>query len=71
MAVSRPSLGFAMRQLAIFATALVVAGGYAARYADRATETTPPDSQAAVMQPAYEPREPSSSGRSLTVEGDR
>jgi aspartyl protease family protein len=23
------------------------------------------------MQPAYEPREPSSSGRSLTVEGDR
>ena len=59
-----------MRQLAIFAAALVVAGGYAARYADRATETSS-DTQAAVLQPAYEPREPSTSGRSLMLEGDR
>src|SRR5262245_240603 len=58
-----------MRQLAIFAAALVVAGGYAARYADRATES-PADAQAAVLQP-YEPREPSTSGRTLMVESDR
>jgi aspartyl protease family protein len=58
-----------MRQLAIFAAALVVAGGYAARYADRATESRA-DTQAAVLQP-YEPREPSTSGRTLMVEGDR
>jgi aspartyl protease family protein len=70
MSVLRPSLGFAMRQLAIFATALVVAGGYVARYADRAVETRA-DAQAAVMQPAYQPREPSTSGRNLMLESDR
>jgi aspartyl protease family protein len=59
-----------MRQLAIFAAALVVAGGYAARYVDRATES-PAVTQAAVLQPSYEPREPSTSGRSLMVESDR
>jgi aspartyl protease family protein len=59
-----------MRQLAIFAAALVVAGGYAARYANRATES-PAVTQAAVLQPSYEPREPSTSGRSLMVESDR
>ena len=59
-----------MRQLAIFATALVLAGGYAARYADRATEN-PAVPQAAVLQQSYEPREPISSGRSLMVESDR
>jgi aspartyl protease family protein len=70
MAMSRPTPDFAMRQIAIFATALVVAGGYAARYVDRATET-PADAQPAVVQPADEPREPSNSGRSLMVESDR
>ena len=59
-----------MRQLAIFAAVLVLAGGYAARYADRATEN-PAVTQAAVLQPSYEPREPSSSGRSLMVDSDR
>jgi len=59
-----------MRQLAIFAAALVVASGYAARNADRATET-PAVTHAAVLQPSYEPREPSTSGRSLMVESDR
>ena len=58
-----------MRHLAIFAAALVVAGGYAA-HADRATESSS-DTQAAVLQQVYEPREPSTSGRSLMVEGDR
>jgi len=41
MAMSRPTPDFAMRQIAIFATSLVVAGGYAARYVDRATERLP------------------------------
>src|SRR5262245_20442603 len=59
-----------MRQLAIFAAALVLAGGYAARYADGATER-PAVTQAAVLQPSYELREPSTSGRSLLVESDR
>src|SRR5262245_38314956 len=59
-----------MRRFAIFAPALVLAGGYAARYADRATESRA-GSQAAVLQPSYEPREPSTSGRSLMVESDR
>src|SRR5262245_58371113 len=61
-----------MRQLAIFATALVVAGGYAARYVDRATEAPDAGAQpASVIQPADEPREPSTSGRSLMLESDR
>jgi aspartyl protease family protein len=59
-----------MRHLFIFAVALVAAGGYAARYADRAVDSHA-DAQAAVMQPAYEPREPSTSGRSLMLESDR
>ena len=45
-------------------------GGYAARYVDRATEN-PAVTQAAVLQPSYEPREPSTSGRSLMVDSDR
>lgn len=45
-----------MRQLMIFAVVLVVLGGVAARYADQAVSSPP--QQAAVVQPAYEPREP-------------
>ena len=59
-----------MRQIFFLAAALLLAGGYAARYADRAVEAQP-DSQAAVVQPVYEPREPTSSGRSLMLESDR
>jgi aspartyl protease family protein len=59
-----------MRQIFFLAAALLVAGGYAARYADSAVEAQP-DSQAAVVQPAYEPREPTRSGRSLMLESDR
>jgi aspartyl protease family protein len=59
-----------MRPLLFFAAALVLIGGYVARYADNAVEH-PSDAQAAVVQPSYEPREPSSSGRSLMLEADR
>ena len=58
-----------MRQLMIFAIVLVVLGGAAARYADQAVSSPPP--QAAVVEPTYEPREPTTSGRSLMVEADR
>ena len=58
-----------MRQLMIFAVGLFVLGGVAARYADQAVSSPPP--QAAVVQSAYEPREPTTSGRSLMLEADR
>jgi len=58
-----------MRQLMIFAVVLVVLGGVVARYADQAVSSPPP--QAAAVQSAYEPREPTTSGRSLMVEADR
>lgn len=58
-----------MRQLLVFAVVLVVLGSVAARYADQAVSSPPP--QAAVVQPAYEPREPTTSGRSLMLEADR
>ena len=58
-----------MRQLMIFAVVLVVLGGIAARYADQAVSSPP--QQAAVVQPAYEPREATTSGRSLMLEADR
>ena len=58
-----------MRQLVFFAVVLVVAGSYAAR-ADRAVEThTEP--QAAVVEPAIELLEPSTSGRTLMLQSDR
>jgi aspartyl protease family protein len=47
-----------------------VVGTYAAFYADRAVGTYP-ESQAAVVQPANESCEPTSSGRSLILESDR
>ena len=58
-----------MRQLMIFAVGLVVLGGVVARYADQAVSSPPP--QAAAVQSAYEPREPTTSGRNLMVEADR
>jgi len=59
-----------MRLLLLFAAVLLVAGGYAARLADHAVEARP-NGQASVVQPGYEPREPSTSGRSLILDGDR
>jgi aspartyl protease family protein len=59
-----------MRQLIFFAVALVVAGSYMARFADRAVEARP-EPQAAVLEPANDLREPTTSGRSLMLESDR
>jgi aspartyl protease family protein len=59
-----------MRQILFLAAAFLAVGAFAARFADRAVEGHP-DSQAAVVQPSYEPREPTSSGRSLMLESDR
>src|SRR4029078_2632107 len=58
-----------MRQLMIFAVVFVVLRGVAPRYADQAVSSPP--QQAAVVQPAYEPREATTSGRSLMLEADR
>ena len=66
----RRSLGFAMRQLIFLAVTLVVAGSYMARFADRAVEARS-EPQAAVIEPANELREPTTSGRSLILESDR
>jgi aspartyl protease family protein len=49
---------------------LVVAGSYAARFADRAVETRT-EPQAAVVEPAIELLEPSTSGRTLMLQSDR
>lgn len=61
-----------MRQIMFLAVAVLVAGGYAARYADRTVGHA--QSHAADARPArhtaVQPREPSTS-RSLTVDGDR
>jgi len=59
-----------MRQIFFSAIILLVAGAYLAGVADRVVEKQP-ESQAAVVQPAYEAREPTSSGRSLILESDR
>ena len=59
-----------MRQLLFFAAVLLVAGGFAARYAEQAVMARP-GSQASVAQQEYEPREPASSGRSITLDSDR
>ena len=59
-----------MRQILIFAAIMFMAGGYVARFADKAVEANS-EPHAAAVQPAYEPREPTSSGRSLMLESDR
>jgi len=59
-----------MRQIFFLAAALLAVGAFAARFADRAVEGHS-DTQAAVVQPSYEPREPTSSGRSMMLESDR
>jgi aspartyl protease family protein len=58
-----------MRQLMVFAVVLVALGAFAARFADQAV--TSPQPQAAVVQQGYEPRGPTTSGRSLMLEADR
>jgi aspartyl protease family protein len=56
-----------MRHIILFALAVLVAGGYAARFADTAMKQAP---QAATVE-QYEPRPPVHSGRSLTLDSGR
>jgi len=58
-----------MRQIIILASAVLVVGGYAARYADQTV--VHPATQAAAVQTTYEPRQPATSGRSLTLDSGR
>ena len=61
-----------MRQIMFLAVAVLVAGGYAARYADRTVGQVHPHATDVRLarHAAEQPREPSTS-RSLTVDGDR
>jgi aspartyl protease family protein len=61
-----------MRQIMFLAVAVLVAGGYAARYADRNVGHVQlhADQVGPVRQAAVQPRPPTTS-RSLTVDGDR
>jgi aspartyl protease family protein len=56
-----------MRHIILFAVAVLVAGGYAARFVDKTMTDAP---QAAAVQ-QYEPRQPVHSGRSLTLDSGR
>ena len=61
-----------MRQILILAAFVLAVGGYLARYADHAVVHPAAQAAAAVAPgPAYEPRPPVTSGRSLILEGDR
>ena len=58
-----------MRQILILAAAVLLVGGYVAHFADQTV--VHPAAQAAAVQPAYEPRQPTTPGRSLMLESDR
>lgn len=58
-----------MRHIFILAIAVLVLGGVGARYADRSV-TAAPVQTASSRAPAYEAREPVSSGRSLKLAAD-
>src|SRR5262249_19907151 len=64
------SSGLVMRQLIFLAVGLVVAGSYAAGFADRAVETRP-EPQAVILEPANDLRKPTASGRMLLLESAR
>jgi len=59
-----------MRHILVIAAMVLVIGGYIARFADKAVDVNSV-SRAAAARTAYEPREPVSSGRSLTLESGR
>ena len=59
-----------MRQILFFAVAVLLAGGYFARYADQAVAVHP-SAQTAAVAPDYQPRQPVTSGRSLILDSDR
>ena len=58
-----------MRYILIFAAAVLLAGGYFARYVDHAV--VHPSAQTAAVEPAYQPRQSVTSGRSLILDSDR
>jgi len=58
-----------MRHILFFAAAVLLAGGYFARYADHAV--VHPSAQAAAVESTYQPRQPVTSGRSLILDSDR
>lgn len=60
-----------MRQILILAVAVLLIGGYVARYADKAMTAPDPAAQAATGRPVNEPRPPVSSGRSLMLQANR
>lgn len=59
-----------MRQILILAVAVLLIGGYVARYADKAVTAGEP-AQAATRQAVNEPRQPVTSGRSMMLNADR
>jgi len=65
-----PPTGLVMRQILIFAVAVLVIGGYVARFADKTT-AGPEPAQAATSRVVNEPRQPVTSGRSLMLNADR
>jgi aspartyl protease family protein len=58
-----------MRQILILAAALLVIGGFAARFFDQ--KLAQPPAQASMAQSDYQPRQSASSGRSLTLDSGR
>jgi|SRR5476651_305828 aspartyl protease family protein len=58
-----------MRHILFIAVAVLLIGGFVARFADQTVMH--PDVQAAAVQPAYQPRDPVSSGRSLSIDANR
>lgn len=58
-----------MRQILILAAGVLVAGGFAARYADKTV--VHPAAQVAAVQTNDDPRQPTSSGRSMTLDAGR
>ncbi len=58
-----------MRQILVLAVAVLIVGSYFARYADQTV--VHPTAHMAAAEPAYEPRQPTTSGRSLIIDSDR
>ncbi len=59
-----------MRHILMFAAVALIVGGYAAGFADKVVAVAPPP-RAAAVQPVVQPRQPTTSGRSLTLDADR
>ena len=57
------------RQILVLAVAVLLIGGYFARYADQTV--VHPAAHVAAAEPAYEPRQLTTSGRSLIIGSDR